>query len=80
MFIRRLDPGRRAALTPFLLDVAFRRAARRLELGQVERALRRGVEPSVPATPLRLQAAELLQRLAAASAELAVQAPAPVPA
>jgi hypothetical protein len=80
MFIRRLDSGERAALTPLLLDVAIRRAARRLELGHVERALRRGVEQSVPATPLRLQAAELLQRLAAASAELAVQAPAPVPA
>jgi hypothetical protein len=76
MFVRRLDPGRRAALTPFLLDVAIRRAARRLELGKVERALRLGVDESVPATPLRLQAAELLQRLAAASAELAVPGPA----
>ena len=80
MFIRRLDRGQRAALTPFLLDVAIRRAARRLELGEVERALHLGVEQRVPATPLRLQAAELLQRLAAASAELVVEAPAPVPA
>src|SRR5207247_1255775 len=59
-----LTPRARAPLAGFLLDIALRRAARALDLAKVRDLLIAGVEARVPPTPLRLQAAELLSRLA----------------
>jgi len=59
-----LTPRARAPLTGLLLDMALRRAARALDLARVRALLVDGLEARVPPTPLRLQAAELLGRLA----------------
>jgi len=62
-----LTPRARAPLTSLLLDMALRRAARALDLAKVRALLIDGLEARVPPTPLRLQAAELLARLAEAA-------------
>ena len=59
-----LTPRARAPLTSLLLDMALRRAARALDLAKVRALLIDGLEARALPTPLRLQAAELLARLA----------------
>ena len=52
------------SLAPLLLDVAVRRAVRRLDLEAVRRTLAAGLQGRIPSTPVAVQAARLLKRLA----------------
>jgi hypothetical protein len=61
----RLPAETRARLAKTTVDILVRRAARRLDFDSVRRLLELAGDFDVGATPLRLQAAELLQRLAA---------------
>ena len=63
-YVERAPSSRQAGYSPLLLDVAIRRAVRQLNLGQVQHLLQIGVEHGVAHSPLCLQAAGLLHRLA----------------
>lgn len=59
-----LSAEERAALAPFLADVAVRRAVRRSDFEAARRAIARAVRHRVGPTPLVVQGARLLRRLA----------------
>lgn len=62
-----------AAYAPFLLDIALRRAMRRIDFGAARRLLQRAIEAGVVLSPLCLQVAGILRRLADLS-ELTIKA------
>ncbi len=62
--LRALLPLQREACTPLLIDIALRRAVRRLDLAMVQRLLQASVHHGVALSPLCAQAAGLLSRLA----------------
>jgi hypothetical protein len=68
--VRALPPGRLSWCVSFLLDVALRRAVRRLDLAEVQQLLRIGMQASVQPSPLCAQAAGTLRRLAGCAALL----------
>lgn len=59
-----LTPAQQAPLTPFLLDVALRRAVRRCDFETTRSLLAAAVGQGVELSPLALQAMRLLARLA----------------
>lgn len=66
--VQGLPPERRGACLSFLLDVALRRAVRRLDLGSVRQLLRLAIESDATLSPVCAQAAGILHRLAGCSA------------
>jgi hypothetical protein len=64
-YVETLPNGRQAACCAFLLDVAVRRASRQLKLDEVRDLLQLAIDHRSACSPLCLQAAGLLRRLAA---------------
>jgi hypothetical protein len=65
--IQELPSDRRGACLGFLLDVALRRAVRRLDLGAVRQLLRLGIDSDVTLSLVCAQAAGILHRIAGCS-------------
>lgn len=72
--VKALPANRRASCISLLLDVAVRRAARRLDLDEVRSLLRAGVESGAVLSPVSAQGAGILRRFARCS-EFSVPAP-----
>jgi hypothetical protein len=73
--VQALPPDRRGSCLSFLLDVALRRAVRRLDLEAVKQLLCFGVDSGVTLSPVCAQAAGMLRRLARCSGFVAAAAP-----
>lgn len=63
----RLDSPALAALSPFLLDVALVRSVRKMDFGAAHGLLSDAVQAGVLLSPLALQTAQMLSRLAAST-------------
>jgi hypothetical protein len=63
-YIGTLSSPQLAACSSFLLDVALRRAVRRLDVAEVRSLLELAIDRGEPSSPLCAQAAQLLRRLA----------------